>query len=89
MILSYTLQLIALWLLSMAMNKHFRHSFKRALSSMQAQIISKLGWLILAVSFGSLVNNELAGLMSVYWLCFLGFNILLVTLFNSWRAPKR
>ncbi|NRA59621.1 MAG: DUF3325 domain-containing protein [Psychrobium sp.] len=89
MILSYLLQLFALWLLSMAMNKHFRHSFKRTLSIRHAQMLSKFGWLLLAASFACLVNNELAPLMSVYWLSFLALNILLVALFNSWQSRHK
>ena len=89
MILSYLLQLVALWLLSMAMTKHFRHSFKRSLSARQEQGFTIGGWLILIVSFISLLNGELPALMSVYWLSFLAFNILLIALFNSWQSRKR
>ena len=89
MILSYLLQLVALWLLSMAMTKHFRHSFKRSLSARQEQCFSIGGWLTLVISFISLLSGEFPALMGVYWVSFLALNILLIALFNSWKSRKR
>jgi len=89
MILSYVLQLLALWLLSMAMTKHYRHSFKRSLSSRQEKLFSIGGWLALAASFFSLIAGNLATIMSVYWVSFLALNIFVIALFNSWQSRKR
>jgi len=59
MILSYLLQLLALWLLSMAMTKHYRHSFERSLSVTQEKLFSIGGRLALVASFVSLIIGGL------------------------------
>ncbi|MGB0899314.1 MAG: DUF3325 family protein, partial [Psychrobium sp.] len=44
MISSFFTQLIGLWLLSMSMNKHFRQTFNRRLTSRLEHCLNTAGW---------------------------------------------
>lgn len=89
MITSFISQLFALWLLSMSMNKHFRHTFKQRLTPKLERILSMSGWILLIVSLWLICVLTPLPLMLVYWVSFLAFNITLIALINSYQEHKK
>jgi len=89
MLSSLLLQLVGLWLLSMAMNKHYRHTFANALTPMLERAFSIIGWGLLSVSFILVLLLSPLPLMIVYWVSCLALNITLVAFFNSYQENRR
>lgn len=88
MLLSFILQLLGLWLLSMAMNKHYRYTFLNALTSILERIFTVLGYSGIIISFYLICLLEPLPLMIVYWIAYLAFNITLVALLNSFQESR-
>ena len=88
MLISFILQLIALWCLSMAMTKHFRPVFNTTFTAEKGKRFKVLGWFLLFVSF-VIVAYQNTAMMSVYWLSYLALNIFIVALINAWRSSKQ
>ncbi|PAJ75328.1 hypothetical protein CJF42_05645 [Pseudoalteromonas sp. NBT06-2] len=88
MLVSFFMQLIALWFLSMAMSKHFRSVFKRPLEDNKAKAFKVLGWILLLLSYVIIVNKNTA-MSSVYWCSYLALNIFIIALFNTFSTLKQ
>lgn len=88
MLISFILQFIALWCLSMAMTKHFRSVFNTPLTAKKGKRFTVLGWFLLLVSF-VIVAYQNTAMMSVYWVSYLALNIFIVALINAWRSSKQ
>jgi len=88
MLISFFIQLSALWVLSMAMSKHFRSVFKKPLEDNKAKIFKILGWLLLILSF-FIVSNKSIAMVSVYWFSYLALNIFIIAACNAWFSLKK
>jgi len=88
MLISFIIQLIALWLLSMAMSKHFRLVFKKPLEDNKAMIFKILGWLLLIMSF-FIISNKSIAMVSVYWFSYLALNIFIIAACNAWFSLNK
>jgi hypothetical protein len=89
MLVSALLQLLSLWLLSMAMNKHFRHAFSKSLTPRLEHLLSLTGWGFLGVSLFLVCQLAPWPLMMVYWVSYLALNITFIALLNSYQGNKR
>ena len=89
MISSFFTQLIGLWLLSMSMNKHFRQTFNRRLTSRLEHSLYTTGWILLSISLWLICQLAPLPLMLVYWVSFLALNITAIALLNSYQEHKK
>lgn len=88
MLISFLLQLSALWLLSMAMNKHFRHTFSKPLTPKLEKMFRYLGWVILCISLFVICLLDPIPLMMVYWVSYLAFNIMIIAFISSLKENQ-
>jgi len=88
MLISFFMQLVALWCLSMAMNKHHRLVFNKPLTANKEKIFRLIGWLLLLISYVVIAYQDTA-MMSVYWCSYLSFNTLIVVLINTRYLSKK
>ena len=88
LLLSFLLQLLGLWSLSMAMNKHFRCTFSKSLTPKLERVLSILGYVEIGISFSLIGLLEPLSLMIIYWVAYLAFNITLVALLNSFKESR-
>lgn len=89
MAVSFIAQLIALWLLAMAMTKHYRQTFGQRLSPQRERILTIAGWLLLTISLVFICMLSPLSLMLVYWVSFLAFNITAIAFYNSYQEHKK
>jgi len=89
MISSFFTQLIGLWLISMSMNKHFRQTFNRRLTSRLEHSLNTAGWILLSISLWLICQLTPFPLMLVYWVSFLALNITAIALLNSYQEHKK
>jgi len=89
MLISYIFQLLGLWLLSMAMIKHFRYTFSGQLTKRLENTFTIVGYSLLITSLYLTCLLTPLPLKLVYWVAYLAFNIMLVSLFNSLQEARK
>ena len=72
--IDFCLIFVAIALLSLSMNKHYKDSFSKALDKNQQRVMKIAGWALLAVS---LIMIDIKGINYVYWCCQLSVAIVL------------
>ncbi len=80
MLISYTIQLMAIVCLSLAMNKHFKGCFSQPITTIGERIFTWLGWSGVLISLVIATQLLPSSIILVYWSLWLGTNILLVSL---------
>ncbi|WDE04147.1 DUF3325 domain-containing protein [Thalassomonas viridans] len=80
MLLSFFVQLMAIALLALAMNKHFKNVFNRGIKPAQSRGLKVLGWLLLGFSYYLAVSAMAAPMATVYWLALLPLGIFYMAL---------
>lgn len=88
MLMSYILQLLGLWLLSMAMIKHFRYVFSFQLTKKLENALTIAGYLLLITSLYLTCLFTPLSIKLVYWVAYLAFNIMLVAILNSVQEAR-
>jgi len=88
MLMSYLLQLLGLWFLSMAMIKHFRYTFSFQLTKTMENIFTISGYIFLMLSLFLTCLLTPLPIKLVYWVGYLAFNIMLVSLLNSFNEAR-
>ncbi|WP_370461004.1 DUF3325 domain-containing protein [Paraglaciecola sp. L1A13] len=88
-ITSISIQLISLWCLSLAMDKHHKPFCQRPLRKKMKILFTVIGWGSLICSLVMLLltaNNVSIGIVD--WLASLSFNILLVALMHCYLSHR-
>lgn len=80
MLFSFLMQVIAITLLTLGMNKHFKNVFNLRIKPAQSNGLKSLGWLMLVFSYYLAVSTVSAPLATVYWLLLLPFSIFYMAL---------
>ena len=86
--MSYLVQLLGLWFLSMAMIKHFRYSFSFQLTKTVENAFTVVGYLLLIISLYLTCLLTPLPIQLVYWVGYLALNIMLVALLNSFQEAR-
>lgn len=86
MALSIALQSIAVFMLSLTINKHFKSMFGRALTDNMRRGLMVCGWVFLFFSLSYLfLRSTYIGISLVWWLSYLSLMIFVVGVIHSRR----
>lgn len=86
MVLSIALQSIAVLMLSLTINKHFKSMFGKRPTSNMLLCLTLSGWVVLLLSLCyEVLNSSFIGLSLVWWLSCLSFMILITSVIHSLR----
>jgi len=83
MLFSFLIQVIAVTMLALAMNKHFKNVFNRSNKPVQSKALKVLGWPLLAFSYYLAVSAVSAPMATVYWLALLPLSIFYTALISN------
>ena len=80
MLFSFFTQLIAIAMLALAMNKHFKNVFKSAHKAVSSTVLKVAGWLLLGISYYLAISVLAVPMATIYWLSLLPLSIFYIAL---------
>ncbi|WP_281556381.1 DUF3325 domain-containing protein [Thalassomonas sp. RHCl1] len=80
MLFSFLIQVIAIAMLALGMNKHFKNVFNRPVKPLHSKGLKLTGWLLLVFSYYLAVSVLGAPMATVYWLLLLPLSIFYMAL---------
>ncbi|WDE00315.1 DUF3325 domain-containing protein [Thalassomonas actiniarum] len=80
MLFSFLIQAIAIAMLALGMNKHFKNVFNLPVKPLYSKGLKLMGWLLLVFSYYLAVSVLGAPMATVYWLLLLPLSIFYMAL---------